>query len=178
MINFIKKDKGFALLYALLLTGAVLTVGVILMNIITKQLIFSSVNRKSETSYYYLANSGRECLAYSLENTDLFFNVNDEGDYEYPASVNITCLGQEIKLDQQPGNTSVAIYSSPSVPVEDNKFSLNLSVEIRKACFEDRNACNNSGGTLERAFAVVKAEGGNLTGPQQTKRAAVTALVY
>lgn len=63
-----KKSKenlsGFVLLYAILLTGAITTVGVLLVNIITKQLMFSSLNRNSDLTYYYAANAGRECLDY------------------------------------------------------------------------------------------------------------------
>ncbi len=59
----INNKKGFALLYAILLTSAVLIVGVALINIITRQLILSSLNRNSQTAYYN-ANSIANCLRF------------------------------------------------------------------------------------------------------------------
>ena len=66
MKNILFKKQGFALLYAILISGVIALIGVLLVNIITKQLVFSSLARDSEISYYYLANSGRECLEYNL----------------------------------------------------------------------------------------------------------------
>lgn len=62
-----KKD-GFALLYAILVTTIVLSLGLILSTIITKQLVISSIATHSQLSFY-AATAGMECA----ENNDLKF---------------------------------------------------------------------------------------------------------
>lgn len=51
---------GFALLYAVLLTGVVLTVGLGLSSILRKQIILSSTGAASQKAYY-AANAIKEC---------------------------------------------------------------------------------------------------------------------
>jgi hypothetical protein len=58
-----KKNRGFVILYAVIITTIVLIVGVSLMNIITKQLVLSSISRNSKIAYY-AALSGRECAEF------------------------------------------------------------------------------------------------------------------
>ena len=53
-------SAGFALLYAVLLTGVVLTVGLGLSSILRKQIILSSTGAASQKAYY-AANAIKEC---------------------------------------------------------------------------------------------------------------------
>lgn len=132
MNNFVKNRKGFALLYALLLSGAVLSVGVILMNIITKQLIYSSVSRSSETAYYYLANSGRECLTNATKgiNGNAFYSLIDvlpNGDYvvQFNSEVSINCLGTNVILTTGDVNAEYPTYASQPATADSGNFDLN-----------------------------------------------------
>jgi len=61
--NITNNSKGFVLLYAVLVAGVVSIGGVLLSNIIYKQLILSSIGRESQVSYY-AANAGKECAIY------------------------------------------------------------------------------------------------------------------
>ena len=56
------KNRGFVLLYALLVASVVLVIGLTLSNIIVKQLIISSISREMNNAYY-AANTGRECAS-------------------------------------------------------------------------------------------------------------------
>ena len=58
-----KSDKGFVLLYALLVSSIVLVIGLTLSNIILKQLIISSISREMNAAYY-ASNAGRECIRF------------------------------------------------------------------------------------------------------------------
>lgn len=58
-----KTKKGFVLLYAVLVVTVVLAVGLILINIITKQITLSIVGRNSQVAFY-AADSGRDCIEY------------------------------------------------------------------------------------------------------------------
>lgn len=55
------KQQGFALLYAVLLTGIILTIGLGLSSILTKQIILSSIGANSQKAYY-AANTIKECV--------------------------------------------------------------------------------------------------------------------
>lgn len=57
----IQKNKGFVLLYSLLVTSVVLVISLTLSNIIFKQQIISSISREMNNAYY-AANAGRECM--------------------------------------------------------------------------------------------------------------------
>lgn len=59
--NFNK--KGFVLLYALLVSSVILGVGASLVNIVTKQVILSTVGRDSQFAYY-AADAGAKCAAF------------------------------------------------------------------------------------------------------------------
>ena len=56
-----KSSAGFALLYAVLLTSVVLTVGLGLSSILRKQIILSSTGAASQQAYY-AANTIKECV--------------------------------------------------------------------------------------------------------------------
>ncbi len=58
-----KNQSGFALLYAVLLTGVILAIGLGLSSILTKQIVLSSIGSNSQVAYY-AANSGKECVFY------------------------------------------------------------------------------------------------------------------
>jgi len=61
--NKIKQNSGFVIFYAVFITTVVLIVGVSLMNIMTKQLVLSSISRNAKISYY-AALSGRNCAEF------------------------------------------------------------------------------------------------------------------
>jgi hypothetical protein len=133
--------NGFALLYSLLLAGAVLMIGVILMSIVAKQLVFSSLNRSSETTYYYLANSGRECLSQAItketqggfieENVDDGSFIVRRGDYT------LNCFDQSITLTQN-GDT----FSNYNIPVGGKIVKLEVKVNID--CIRSESQCTGA----------------------------------
>ena len=55
-----KSNKAFVLLYAVLVASVVLAIGFSLANIITKQIILSSLGQSSRIAYY-AADGGRDC---------------------------------------------------------------------------------------------------------------------
>ncbi|MDO8183678.1 MAG: hypothetical protein Q7T49_01695 [bacterium] len=59
--NYPNNQAGFALLYAVLLTGIILTVGLGLSSILTKQIVLSSIGSNSQVAYY-AANTAKECV--------------------------------------------------------------------------------------------------------------------
>lgn len=78
MKNSFNHQSGFALLYAVLLTGIIFTIGLGLFSIITKQIVLSSIGANSQKAYY-TANSAKECALYwGIHGVD----PDDNGVYE------------------------------------------------------------------------------------------------
>lgn len=80
MIKHKKHNQGFVILYAVLVAGVISLGGVILANIITKQLILSSIGKESQFAYY-AANAGDECarFAYAQGKFGAFLDGTPEG---------------------------------------------------------------------------------------------------
>lgn len=166
----IYKNKGFALLYAILLSGAVLTIGIILMSIITKQIVFSSLGKESEITYYYLANSGRECLTSQRGN---FLSLNDSFDLEISEDpVEIECFGKNIILT--PDTTDGYIFSALGVNIDDKK--VDFRVQFNPNCING-GYCDDVDGTeeiIDKYSYIAIAEGySGDPGPRVVKRSAV-----
>ena len=184
------KNKGFALLYALLLSGAVLTVGVILMNIVTKQLIFSSLNRESESTYYYLANSGRECLwHYASIGEGIFYemsfdNVTKNELITFYSSAVIDCsLASDgagspgtITLTTDDSSANHPQYVVEGVEIDDNGIErkLDLSVTFNRDCL--LGSCEGSN-LIDKSIALLKADGySGDSGSRIVKRSAPSVI--
>ncbi|OJI09556.1 MAG: hypothetical protein COV08_00205 [Candidatus Vogelbacteria bacterium CG10_big_fil_rev_8_21_14_0_10_49_38] len=147
-----KTKKGFALLYAILLSGAVLSVGLILMNIITKQLLFSSLNRESEVTYYYLANSGRECLSRAAFSGKFIYRTfgPSGGFYVQPGSVEISCFGDYVILDKVAGEDKFA--SEYTFPDGEKVY---LEVSVNETCLNNPSACQTESSNIEERYKYV-----------------------
>lgn len=59
----IKNKKGFALLYAVLVSSILLSIGLAIFNITMKELLLSSLGRDSQFAFY-AADTGIECALY------------------------------------------------------------------------------------------------------------------
>ncbi|MFQ5661814.1 MAG: hypothetical protein ACE5F2_00995 [Candidatus Paceibacteria bacterium] len=58
-----KKNKGFALLYSVLVASVLLAIGLAIFNITIKELLLSSLGRDSQFAFY-AADTGAECALY------------------------------------------------------------------------------------------------------------------
>jgi hypothetical protein len=120
MSNILRK-KGFVLLYALLVAGVVLAIGMSLSGIISKQIQLSSIGRMSRVAYY-AADSGRGCGMFwwkyggtSISGTDPDANIPNSIIYENstPADFHLYCQDSNTSVinktwSNNPGNVSVA----------------------------------------------------------------------
>ncbi len=95
MIN-LKSKKGFAILYAVLLTTIILTVAMGIGAIIAKQIVLTSIDQGSQSAYH-AAVSTLECslFYYSQGSWGSFDDADGDGNYTWkaPTSANdqITC---------------------------------------------------------------------------------------
>jgi len=166
-----KNKKGFALLYAILLTSAVLIVGVSLINIITQQLILTSLNKGSQIAYYN-ARSIVSCLDF-FDNKDYFleYSETEAGQVDsVKSSAVIRCLAisnsdLNLNSNQDLENPNV-YYFGNSLNLGNNgsvklKFAYNLD-HLKDPTY---SGCDQIGAdeTFESSCArIITVEGSNL----------------
>ncbi|MFW5853379.1 MAG: hypothetical protein ACOCU8_01995 [Patescibacteria group bacterium] len=71
----ITKNKGFVLLYAVLVTTVIVGIGVLVSGIITRQIIVSAIAQESHQSYY-MADASYYCLDFL--NFHFFYSIDNE----------------------------------------------------------------------------------------------------
>lgn len=123
-----KKNKGFTLLAAVVVTSMLLIVSFAVSNVALKQILISSANQESQHAFYN-ADSGTECAVYwDLRNTDGIsaFDINN------PST--ISCNDNALLIVTTPGSGTVFSYSD---------FTINLS----KGCAVVRVSKNTDSST-------------------------------
>ncbi len=108
MNHLAPKKQGIAILYAVLLITVIMTIGLILSDIITKQIILSSTGRSSQEAFS-AAIAGRECYNY-WDLSHAFDRCEDSnGTCERPDT--IRCGNQDVALSRVDSNTVEFVIS-------------------------------------------------------------------
>lgn len=88
MFKNIQKNKGYTLLFAVMVSSLVLAVGISILNISKKEFLLSSSARESITAFY-AADSALECAVYHDNKSDIF-------SAEITDMSSIKCLGNSM----------------------------------------------------------------------------------
>ncbi|MCX6712877.1 MAG: hypothetical protein NTY66_01570 [Candidatus Vogelbacteria bacterium] len=119
----IKKNqsRGFVILYAVIITTVVLVMGVSLMNIVTKQLVLSSISRGAKLSYF-AAIAGKDCAEY-WKAIDYFGRVDENGGVVAPSNQSIIGC---------PDNTQIGgfLLRQPATPVGATMLVTKFQLEL------------------------------------------------
>ena len=75
--KLLKNKKGFALLFSVLVSSLLLTIGLSILNVSLKELAISTASRQSIFAFY-AADSGREYALYTDTKLGNFFTYNNE----------------------------------------------------------------------------------------------------
>jgi hypothetical protein len=109
----VKKNKGFALLFSVLLASLLLTIGLSIFSIALKELAISSASVRSIHAFY-AADSGRECALYwdikRGEIPNLFDNNKTTG--------NITCGSNSIHITVSGDYNAATVLDSTGVTTD------------------------------------------------------------
>lgn len=139
MKKFTTNNSGFVLLYAVLVSGIILSVGLSLMNLITKQITLSSIGRNSQFAYY-AADAGKRCAFYWYASYYPVFGAPSSGEMveaaELPlptelfevgdtGGIKIYCEGQDIPVVQEKSDDNLTLTS---------KFSLDVNAGDQISC--------------------------------------------
>lgn len=129
-----KKDKGFVILYAVIITTVVLIVGVSLMNIMTKQLVLSSISRNAKVSYY-AALSGRACADFWAQVGPEYFGGYDLLNvWQEPSVTQITCNGKPVELTPGTRFGEITFYFNMSIGGQTVSSDVNVVPIIPDTC--------------------------------------------
>ncbi len=120
------KEGGFAMLFAVLTSSVLLSIGLSIFNLTIKELALSSSGRESQAAFY-AADSGVECALYwDVKGGDIFATSSDA---RTPSPANPQCAGQFINItpNSQTSNSASTEFSfAPidSVPALNDPCSL------------------------------------------------------
>lgn len=89
MNNYKNKEKGFALLLAIIVSSIAMSVGLSMLNITLKQVALGTTTKNSEVSFQ-VASAGVECLVYLRNHFDAELSAG--------SPVNSSCLGELISM--------------------------------------------------------------------------------
>jgi Tfp pilus assembly protein PilX len=111
----IKTNKGYTMLFAVLVSSVVLSVGISILNINKKEYLLASSARESIVAFY-AADSALECAAYH----DLNQNRFSFSDY----TTNVSCMG---RAPFTPDATTIGAPFSSNSGTTVARFDLNLN---------------------------------------------------
>ena len=118
-----KNNRGYTLLFAVLVSSTVLSIGISILTISKKEFLLSSSARESTTAFY-TADSGIECALYQDDTLGVFSKTAQ------PSSIlPISCMGNS----SIPVNVNISGYTSTynfDVKMQDNGSSACSSVTV------------------------------------------------
>ena len=117
----IKNEEGYTLLFAVLVSSVVLSIGISILTISKKEFLLSSSARDSTTALY-AADSGLECAIY---NSNAFSTSS-------PDTVNFDCMSTNF-ISDNPNPLSLA-SSTVTYDTQAGKFTFNIKMPESNAC--------------------------------------------
>lgn len=128
-----KKEKGFTLLFAVLLAVLVLAVGASVINIAMKQVILTGIGRESQFAFY-AANTGVECALYwdyrderVFATSTLSTPYNKSDDY----ISNIVCGAQSIYMTYEGADANIYVSDESGVDKGVSRFTIKFADPIQ-----------------------------------------------
>jgi hypothetical protein len=130
----LKSQKAFVLLYAVLVASVILAIGFSLANIITKQIILSSIGKSSRVAYY-AADGGRDCGLFWVNYADVIYGR------PFDNSTPVRCGGTEFSPSLSPNPLEKSLLQLyPGVDLTGSAYTaysfnpIDLSVDSQAAC--------------------------------------------
>ncbi len=124
-IKNLKKNKGFTLLFAVIVSTLVLAVGASIISIALKQVLLSGVGRDSQFAFY-AANTGIECALYwELKGLGV-----DEDDFS-PAFPNSNSIPSYTSSQKEKTKCAEVKILSPGVRKEFGDFKIESSLDVQ-----------------------------------------------
>lgn len=147
------KQRGFAMLYTVVIISLILTISLSISNVSYKQTILSSLAKDSQTAFYQ-ADAGAECGLYY----DIVLNQFPRGTAVGGAPATITCGTSVLDLVPSESSTNYFVYRSLSAIQGTSCFTVVFDkvTDATKATIDARgnNRCDVGPRQVERAVRV------------------------
>jgi len=190
MITFLKKqnkknkEKGFTLLFAVLVSTLIISISATVISIAIRQTVISGTSRESQYAFY-AANTALECVFYwdkigvTNATTSVIFPASGETRLAASELNDVTCLGGNITTGadfdtdfaNKPWDISVPGQTTVYVEVKDTETT--AAASLHKYCAQATITKEDVGGRIE---TVIDARGYNtcdLTSPRAVERGLV-----
>jgi hypothetical protein len=158
------EKKGFAMLYAVLVSSLLLSIGISIFNLTVKELVLSSSGRESQFAFY-AADTGAECALYwDFRGNGQIFATSTDGRTPIPAAPD--CIGTPITISNiaypagggAETTISLTIPSGTAVPycaVVKVKKYVNNFLETTRINSYGYNTCDSTDpGRIERGLRI------------------------
>ncbi len=176
------KKSGFALLYAILLTSVVLVVGVALINIITRQLILTSLNRNSQIAYYN-ATALRNCIDF-YDSKEYFIQTSYDPEGNSSKQVeqkdSVKCFGNnDVSLSWNSNNNIYKATASLDLGLgfASLDYALNLDFLNQEEDYRTPDCYNSTDGFENSCMSTIVVKGSNSPLGASNSRTVVRATV-
>jgi Tfp pilus assembly protein PilX len=160
-----KQQSGFTILFAVIVSALVLSIGLSIANITLKQIKISSLGRESQIAFYG-ADSGSECVLYYDLIEEAFATSSNSNISALPPT--ISCFNEDAAVIFDPSDPNQAnTYAATSTIVFSGTSGICAKIQIGKSDtdmdgFSDKtsilsrgyNVCTNSGRQLERGIRI------------------------
>lgn len=116
-----QKNKGFALLLALIISSIALSIGLSMLHVTLKQLSLGTTTKGSEIAFQS-ASAGMECLRYIRSNQASEIFAGD--------SVSLECLGKTTTMTRVIRNASHRVYTAEEIEWGPSGETLCVGIEM------------------------------------------------
>ncbi len=131
-----KTGQGFVLLYAVLVASVVLAIGMSLINIITRQIVLSSIGKSAQAAYY-AADGARDCAYYWYTNGA--FGLYDAVNNSYLRAEDLGTDGMTVSCSNQTeGSIENDSGEEPGAILQLLGVTLGQNPTVKKFTFKDR----------------------------------------
>lgn len=155
-----KKQKGFTVLFSVIVSAIVLAIGISIANITLKQIIISSAGRESQIAFY-AADSGAECaMYYDLKNTNIF-NLTVPPSYDSINCFNNTADASSVTFDGSVSGSATTTFTIYFKDSSGNQTQLCAKVSVGKHDF-------NSDGIADKT--IIESRGHNVCDPNNPRQ--------
>lgn len=143
-------EKGFAMLFSVLVSSLLVAIGLSIFNITLKELTISTAGRESQIAFY-AANSGMECALYWQFKQDAF--ATSTSDISRATDIDAKCNDSRVN-----GNAEIIFDNSNSATTEKKDVYVDTA-DTNGPCFDIRVERSASGGKLT---TIIKSQGRNI----------------
>jgi hypothetical protein len=160
----LQKNKGFTLLFAVLVSVLVLAVGTSIISIALRQVVLSGVGRDSQYAFY-AANTGIECALFWDLNGGVTFqsSLNNPGLGPIPRCANSDNI--EITFEDLGENTHTSDFTLEFNNISDVDISVPYCVDVTVTKNEETGP-----GGLDRIATTIMSRGYNTCVPDNPRR--------